>query len=83
MALKITSVIFFLSSCIWQERNSSKTQRFSKSVAGNGEGNKVTKTTLQEAGIFIMLADSREIISQSPEPGSESGDELYTPQAVL
>jgi hypothetical protein len=27
-----------------------------------------------------MLADSGEIISQSPEPQSVSGDELYTPQ---
>jgi hypothetical protein len=35
-----------------------------KTVAGNGEGNKVTKITLQEAGIFITLADSGEIISQ-------------------
>jgi hypothetical protein len=37
-------------------------------VAGNGEGNKVKETTLQEAGIFIMLADPEEMISQSPEP---------------
>jgi hypothetical protein len=51
-------------------------------VAGNSEGDKVTETTLQEAGIFITLADSGEIISQSPEPLSESGDELYTPQVV-
>jgi hypothetical protein len=27
-----------------------------------------------------MLADSGEISSQSPEPRSVSGDELYTPQ---
>jgi hypothetical protein len=49
---------------------------------GNCEGNRVTETTLQEAGIFITLADSGEIISQSPEPQSVSGDELYTPQVV-
>jgi hypothetical protein len=49
-------------------------------VVGNSEGNKVAETTLQKAGIFIMLADSGEIISQSPEPRSVSGDELYTPQ---
>jgi hypothetical protein len=45
-------------------------------------GNKVTKTTLQEPGICIILADSGKIISQSPEPQSVSGDELYTPQVV-
>jgi hypothetical protein len=50
------------------------------SVAGNSKGNKVTETTLQEAGIFITLADSGEIISQSPETRSESGNELYTPR---
>jgi hypothetical protein len=32
-------------------------------VAGKGKGNKVTGTTLQEAGIFITLANSEEIIS--------------------
>jgi hypothetical protein len=37
-------------------------------VAGNSEGKKVNETTLQEAGIFIMLADSGEIISQSLGP---------------
>jgi hypothetical protein len=49
---------------------------------GNGEGNKVTETSLQEAEIFIMIVDSGEIISQSPEPQSDSEDELYTPQVV-
>jgi hypothetical protein len=39
-----------------------------RNVVGNSEGNKVTETTLQEAGIFIMLVGSGEIISQSPEP---------------
>jgi hypothetical protein len=37
-------------------------------ILGSVKGNKVTKTTLQEPGICIMLADSGEIISQSPEP---------------
>jgi hypothetical protein len=31
---------------------------------------------------FIILAYSGEINSQSPEPRSESGKELYTPQVV-
>jgi hypothetical protein len=48
-------------------------------VLGNSVGNKVTKTTFQEPGICIMLVDSGEIISQSPESRSLSGDELYTP----
>jgi hypothetical protein len=55
----------------------------SDGIAGNGEGNKVTETTLQEAGIFIMLADSGEIFTQNPEPQSVSGDELYTPQVAM
>jgi hypothetical protein len=45
-------------------------------VLGNGEGNKVTKTTLQEPGICIMLADSGKIIFQSPEARSVSGGGL-------
>jgi hypothetical protein len=49
----------------------------------NGEGKKVIKTTLQEAGIFIMLADSGEIISQSPDPRSELREELYTPRLFM
>jgi hypothetical protein len=38
------------------------------SVVGKGEGNKVTETILQKAGIFITLGDSGERIPQSPEP---------------
>jgi hypothetical protein len=34
-------------------------------VAGNSEGNKVTKTIFAGSREFITLVDSREIISQS------------------
>jgi hypothetical protein len=37
------------------------------SVSGNSEGNKATESTLQEAEIFIALADLGEIITQSLE----------------
>jgi hypothetical protein len=35
---------------------------------GNNKGNKVTKTIFTGSREFIMLVDSGEIISQSPEP---------------
>jgi hypothetical protein len=47
-------------------------------VAGNDEGNKVTKTIFTGSRKFITLADSGEIISQSPEPWSVSGAGLNT-----
>jgi hypothetical protein len=50
-------------------------------VAWNSEGNKVTETTLQEAGILLCY-QTWEIKYQSPGPQSVTGDELYTPQVV-
>jgi hypothetical protein len=48
------------------------------SVVGNSEGNKVTETIFTGSREFIMLVDSGEIISQSPEPRSVSGAGLHT-----
>jgi hypothetical protein len=51
------------------------------SVVGNSEGNKVTETIFTGSREFIMLVDSGEIISQSPEPRSVSGaDYILTEQ---
>jgi hypothetical protein len=47
-------------------------------VAGNGEGSKVTEAISTGIREFIMLADSGEIISQSPKPQSVSGAGLNT-----
>jgi hypothetical protein len=47
-------------------------------VVRNSKGNKVTKTIFTGSREFIMLADSGEIISQSPEPQSVSGAGLNT-----
>jgi hypothetical protein len=44
----------------------------------NNEGNEVTKTIFTESREFIMLVDSGEIISQSPEPQSVSEGGLNT-----
>jgi hypothetical protein len=51
----------------------------SRNVSGNGEGNKVTETIFTGNREFIMLADSGEIISQSPKPQSvwEAGLNTY------
>jgi hypothetical protein len=45
---------------------------------GNGKGNKVTETIFIGSREFIMLVDSKEIISQSPELQSMSGAGLNT-----
>jgi hypothetical protein len=45
---------------------------------GSSNGNKVTKTIFIGSREFIMLVDSGEIISQSPEPQSVSGPGLNT-----
>jgi hypothetical protein len=52
------------------------TSRPSLTCCGKWQGNKVTETIFTGSREFIVLADSREIISQSPEPQSVSGAAL-------
>jgi hypothetical protein len=49
-----------------------------RNVVGNREGNKVTETIFTGSKQFIMLMDSWEIFSQSPEAQSVSGSGLNT-----
>jgi hypothetical protein len=44
-----------------------------RNVAGNDEGNKATEIIFTGSRTFIILADSGEIISQSPKSRSVSG----------
>jgi hypothetical protein len=52
-----------------------------RNVAGNDEGSKATETILTGSRKFIMLVNSGEIISQSPEPQSVSEAGLNTYRA--
>jgi hypothetical protein len=50
-----------------------------RNVTGNSEGNEATETIFTgRRREFIMLADSGEVISQSPEPQYVSGAWLNT-----